>query len=36
MELKSVNHRFLDVNFRIPKPLAFLEEPLREWIRRAE
>ena len=33
MELKSVNHRYLDVNYRIPKPLSFLEEPLRAWIR---
>ena len=29
VELKSVNHRFLDINFRIPKTLAFLEEVLR-------
>lgn len=33
MELKSVNHRFLDINYRIPRQLSFLEEPLREWIR---
>ncbi|MFH1880448.1 MAG: YicC/YloC family endoribonuclease [Bacillota bacterium] len=33
MELKSVNHRYLDINFRIPKPLTFLEEPLREMVR---
>ena len=33
VELKSVNHRYLDISLRIPKPLAFLEEPLREWIR---
>lgn len=33
MELKSVNHRYLDVSFRLPKPLAFAEEALRGWIR---
>jgi len=32
LELKTVNHRFLDVNFRIPKTLSFLEEPLRERL----
>ncbi len=29
VELKSVNHRFLDVNMRLPRGLAFLEEPIR-------
>ena len=29
VELKSVNHRFLDISFRIPKTLTFLEEVLR-------
>ncbi len=33
LELKSVNHRYLDVNFRLPKALTFAEEPLRQWIR---
>ena len=32
LELKSVNHRFLDLSFRLPKTLAFLEEPLRARI----
>lgn len=32
LELKTVNHRFLDVAFRIPKNLVFLEEPLRARI----
>ena len=32
LELKAVNHRFLDIAFRIPKNLAFLEEPLRARI----
>jgi len=35
MELKSVNHRFLDVNYRLPKALSFLEEPLRDMIRQS-
>jgi len=29
LELKTVNHRFLDISFRMAKALAFLEEPLR-------
>jgi uncharacterized protein (TIGR00255 family) len=29
LEMKAVNHRFLDPNFRLPKTLSFLEEPLR-------
>jgi uncharacterized protein (TIGR00255 family) len=33
LELKSVNHRFLDLNFRLAKSLSFAEEPLRNWIR---
>ena len=33
IELKSVNHRYLDLSFRVPKPLSFAEEPLRAWIR---
>ena len=33
LELKSVNHRYLDLNFRLPKSLAFAEDPLRQWIR---
>ncbi|MBN1778488.1 MAG: YicC family protein [Clostridiales bacterium] len=36
MELKSVNHRYLDLHFRLPKSLAFAEEPLRKWIRGAQ
>ena len=32
LELKTVNHRFLDVSFRLPKTLTFLEEPLRGKI----
>ena len=29
VELKSVNHRFLDIACRLPRTLAFLENPLR-------
>jgi len=29
LELKAVNHRFLDISFRLPKNLAFLEDALR-------
>lgn len=33
-ELKSVNHRFLEVQFRLPEHLRSLEIPLRETARR--
>jgi uncharacterized protein (TIGR00255 family) len=36
LELKTVNHRFLDVSFRMPKTLTFLEDPLRALIARGE
>jgi uncharacterized protein (TIGR00255 family) len=29
LEMRAVNHRFLDTSFRLPKSLPFLEEPLR-------
>ena len=32
VELKSVNHRFLDLAIRLPRALSFLEEPLRRGI----
>ena len=32
LELKAVNHRFLDLSFRLPKNLAFLEDVLRNRI----
>lgn len=32
LELRSVNHRFLDVNFKMPEDLRFLEGRLREQI----
>lgn len=32
IELKSVNHRFLDLNFRMPRSFAFLEDAARKTI----
>ena len=32
VELKSVNHRFLDVAFRMPRSLSFLEEEARRVL----
>ena len=32
VELKSVNHRFLDLSFRMPRSLSFLEEEARRVI----
>lgn len=32
VELKSVNHRFLDPAFRLPRGLLFLEDPLRSAL----
>ena len=32
LELKAVNHRFLDISFRLPKTLMFLEDVLRTAI----
>ncbi|MDR0397541.1 MAG: YicC family protein [Oscillospiraceae bacterium] len=31
-ELKSVNHRFLDISFRMPRVMAFLEDTVRRTI----
>ena len=31
-ELKTVNHRFLDVSLRLPRNLMFLEQPVREQL----
>ena len=36
LELKAVNHRFLDISFRLPKNLAFLEDALRARINQSE
>ena len=32
VEIKSVNHRFLDVSMRLPRHLTFLEDPLRRFL----
>lgn len=32
VELKSVNHRFLDVALRMPRSLSFLEDPVRRAL----
>lgn len=32
MELKTVNHRFLDISFRLPKTLMFLEDAMRAGV----
>ncbi len=32
VELKSVNHRYLDIAFRMPRHIAFLEDPLRQVL----
>lgn len=32
IELKSVNHRYLDVGMRLPRHLNFLEEPIRSQL----
>ncbi len=32
VEMKSVNHRFLDINIRMPRTLMYLEDPLRQEI----
>lgn len=34
LELKSVNHRFLDLNFRMPRSFAYLEDGLRQEMQR--
>ncbi len=35
IELKSVNHRFLDPGFRLPRHLMFLEDPIRTTLSRS-
>lgn len=32
VEVKTVNHRFLDISFRMPRSLSFLEEPIRKAL----
>ena len=36
LELKAVNHRFLDISFRLPKNLAFAEDALRTRINESQ
>ena len=33
VEMKSVNHRYLDISLRLPRDLAVLEEDIKAWIR---
>ncbi|RLA00976.1 MAG: hypothetical protein DRQ47_08710, partial [Gammaproteobacteria bacterium] len=33
-EIRSVNQRFLDMNFRLPEVLRHLEMPIREKVRK--
>ena len=33
VEIKAVNHRFLDINIRIPRVLSFTEENIRKIIK---
>ncbi len=32
VEVKTVNHRFLDISFRMPRHLGFLEDPIRKLL----
>ena len=32
VEVKSVNHRFLDISFRLPRPLSFLDDAVRKGV----
>ena len=32
VEIKSVNHRYLDINIKMPKTLSYLEEPIKKEI----
>lgn len=34
VEMKSVNHRYLDIAFRMPRNLSFLEDPLRRLLQK--
>ena len=36
LELKAVNHRFLDISFRLPKNLSFVEDALRTRINQSD
>lgn len=34
VESKSINHRYLDVNIRMPRKISFLEEKIRNYVKR--
>lgn len=36
IEIKTVNHRYLDLSFRMPKTLGFIEDMLRSSIQRSQ
>lgn len=36
IEIKTVNHRYLDLSFRMPKTLGFIEDTLRSSIQRSQ
>jgi len=36
IELKSVNHRYLDLSFRLPKNLGFVEDTLRTALQKSQ
>ncbi len=33
VEIKSVNHRFLDINVRVPRTMLYIEEAMREYLK---
>lgn len=33
VELRSVNHRYLDIYVRLPKPWLFLEEKIKNYVK---
>jgi uncharacterized protein (TIGR00255 family) len=35
IELKTINHRYLDINLRMPRSLFFLEDEVRKYIQQA-
>lgn len=35
IELKTINHRYLDINLRMPRSLSFLEDEVRKYIQQA-
>lgn len=35
VELKTLNHRYLDVNLRLPRALSFLEDEIRKYVQQS-